>query len=519
MPRRPGSRAGGATGSSPGSRTARSPTPSRDLGLPTVDLRGLLTDLEVPLFTTDDAAVSPTWRSSISWSGGSATSPSAASPAPTTPTTARACFAALVEEAGFACHVYQPVRKAPAGGTDGAGSRGAGRPKARCAQWIEALPKPVGLMACNDIRGQQVLNACRDVEIAVPEDVAVLGVDNDDVLCDLSYPTLSERRPRHPPHRLRGRGPARTDDAAASRRPQTTTLIPPLGVVTRRSTDVLAIEDRHLALPSASSASTPARGSPSRMSWPDIPLSRSVFERRFARSSATAQGRDPPDAGSIASSNCSPRPSCPSSRSPPRSASSTRNTSTSSSRNRPARPPASIAGPRKRGRKGRIPAVPGRLPSGDGLCSPRPSSRALCPPLPSQGQRPWWARTSVRPASRARTWRGRLGGLGLRAAALAGSDLARGRLGGLGRGRLRGVGGLAPGRDGLAHLLEVIGRDRPDGQVGRERQALGEVLGGGVGQARLELADGHVELPGRLPIQAVGDAPGTGWSPASARRG
>ena len=63
------------------------------------------------------------------------------------------------------------------------------------AHWVEALPKPVGLMACNDIRGQQVLNACRDVEIAVPEDVAVLGVDNDDVLCDLSYPTLSSVLP------------------------------------------------------------------------------------------------------------------------------------------------------------------------------------------------------------------------------------------------------------------------------------------------------------------------------------
>ena len=63
--------------------------------------------------------------------------------------------------------------------------------EAEVSQWVEGLPKPVGLMACNDIRGQQVLTACRDVGVAVPEEVAVLGVDNDEVLCDLADPTLS----------------------------------------------------------------------------------------------------------------------------------------------------------------------------------------------------------------------------------------------------------------------------------------------------------------------------------------
>ncbi len=63
------------------------------------------------------------------------------------------------------------------------------------AAWLRSLPKPVGLLACNDIRGQQVINACREAEIKVPEEVAVLGVDNDELICRLSRPTLSTIEP------------------------------------------------------------------------------------------------------------------------------------------------------------------------------------------------------------------------------------------------------------------------------------------------------------------------------------
>src|SRR5262249_56215211 len=97
--------------------------------------------------------------------------------------------------AGLPAPVFQTRQKPPRDtGTRALEQRGLVS-EAEAARWIEDLPKPVGLMACNDIRGQQVLNACREVEIAVPEDVAVLGVDNADVLCDLSYPPLSSVAP------------------------------------------------------------------------------------------------------------------------------------------------------------------------------------------------------------------------------------------------------------------------------------------------------------------------------------
>jgi len=59
------------------------------------------------------------------------------------------------------------------------------------SEWLSKLPKPIGVMACNDDRGREVLEACRDAEIEVPEQIAVIGVDNDDLLCELTDPPLS----------------------------------------------------------------------------------------------------------------------------------------------------------------------------------------------------------------------------------------------------------------------------------------------------------------------------------------
>lgn len=63
------------------------------------------------------------------------------------------------------------------------------------SNWLRTLPRPLALFACNDIRAQQVLNACREQAIKVPEEVAVMGVDNDDVLCNLCEPPLTSIEP------------------------------------------------------------------------------------------------------------------------------------------------------------------------------------------------------------------------------------------------------------------------------------------------------------------------------------
>ncbi|QDT56375.1 Xylose operon regulatory protein [Caulifigura coniformis] len=57
--------------------------------------------------------------------------------------------------------------------------------------WVASLPKPVGVLTGDDLRGQQLLDACRSASIAVPEQVAVVGADNDELICELCEPRLS----------------------------------------------------------------------------------------------------------------------------------------------------------------------------------------------------------------------------------------------------------------------------------------------------------------------------------------
>jgi LacI family transcriptional regulator len=63
------------------------------------------------------------------------------------------------------------------------------------AAWLTQLTKPVAILACNDIRGQQIITACRDMGISMPSEVSVIGVDNDDILCRLCRPTLTSIAP------------------------------------------------------------------------------------------------------------------------------------------------------------------------------------------------------------------------------------------------------------------------------------------------------------------------------------
>jgi LacI family transcriptional regulator len=59
------------------------------------------------------------------------------------------------------------------------------------AEWLKKLPTPVGIMACNDDRAQQVIEACKIAKLRIPDDVGVIGVDNDDLICDLCDPPLT----------------------------------------------------------------------------------------------------------------------------------------------------------------------------------------------------------------------------------------------------------------------------------------------------------------------------------------
>jgi len=63
--------------------------------------------------------------------------------------------------------------------------------------WLKHLPKPVGILCCNDDFGQILINSCSAAGIKVPHEIAVLGIDNDELLCNITYPNLSSISRNH----------------------------------------------------------------------------------------------------------------------------------------------------------------------------------------------------------------------------------------------------------------------------------------------------------------------------------
>jgi len=113
-------------------------------------------------------------------------------------------------------------------------------------RWLESLPKPCGVFCAWDVCAIQVTNACRQCGIAVPTQIAVLGVDNDPVVCSVSFPPLSSVDLNS--KRVGYEAAALLDRMMAGRTaPRKTVLVEPSRVVTRESTDVLAVDDPEVA--------------------------------------------------------------------------------------------------------------------------------------------------------------------------------------------------------------------------------------------------------------------------------
>lgn len=154
--------------------------------------------------------------------------------------------------------------------------------QAEVADWLRTLPNPVGIMACNDLRGQHVLEACRTAGRAVPEEVAVIGVDNDRVLCDFCEPPLTSVVPAA--ERI-GFEAAKLLDRLM--RGETILergqVLPPLGIVTRQSTDVLAIDDQDVVRALQVIRERACGGLTVSQVLREVPVARSVLERRFRK--------------------------------------------------------------------------------------------------------------------------------------------------------------------------------------------------------------------------------------------
>ncbi len=148
-------------------------------------------------------------------------------------------FTSRATEAGFKLHVFYV--------SSSLGSwRSFEREQNRLVEWLKRLPKPVGLMAGNDVCGSHIIEACRIARLQVPDQVAVIGVDNDELICDLTDPPMSSitLNTEHAGYQA-----AALLDRLMAREKMTgqNILVRATHVVTRQSTDILAMEDRTVA--------------------------------------------------------------------------------------------------------------------------------------------------------------------------------------------------------------------------------------------------------------------------------
>jgi LacI family transcriptional regulator len=189
-------------------------------------------------------------------------------------------FLVALDEQGFTCDVYR--------GGDDRSMRSFQAELRRLSRWVANFDQPTGVFACNDWRGQHVLQSCLLADIAVPNHIGVVGADNDEVVretcpisltsIDIGMETIGYQAAELLDRLMRGQpAPAQPE------------LVGNVHVIARRSTDVLLVDDPLIrkALAIIRASETPPRCVEDVLR--ELPLSRRPFEKRFRK----AVGRSP----------------------------------------------------------------------------------------------------------------------------------------------------------------------------------------------------------------------------------
>lgn len=146
--------------------------------------------------------------------------------------------------------------------------------------WLASLPRPLALFSANDQWGFELLQAAREVGLHVPEDVAILGVDDEELLCEIAHPPLSSIRIGG---EQIGRVAVDLLDQLLRGKPVGKDIprIPPIEVVTRQSTDVLAVEDADVSAALNHIRRHAVEGLSVKQLLDAVPVNRRTLERRF----------------------------------------------------------------------------------------------------------------------------------------------------------------------------------------------------------------------------------------------
>lgn len=212
-----------------------------ETGLPAVDVRGALPGLGLPFIGVDNGPVADLAYSHLR-DCGLRHFAFCGTPRGENPNQDLRCdhFVQLVEADGHECRTWLGEQTPPRNTTWE-------EQQQEIAAWLTDLPRPIGIMTCHDDRGQQVLDACRRAGLAVPDEVAVISVDNDPYLCNLCTPPLTsiDVNPSRVGYECAALLQRLMNGEQAEL--QTTLLGPPRGIAGRRSTDMLSIDDQEVA--------------------------------------------------------------------------------------------------------------------------------------------------------------------------------------------------------------------------------------------------------------------------------
>jgi LacI family transcriptional regulator len=184
-----------------------------------------------------------------------------------------AAFIEALQKRSYHCHAFAPTN-------DPESFSPPPEEQARMVGWLQGLPKPCALLAFDSVQARQVTDACLLADVDVPHEVAVLGGEHDHLSCTISKPELSSID--HAPQRV-GRAAAEllaqlmSGDSA----PERPLLLPASRIITRQSTDTVAVHDDLLA----SAVQFIKENSKKRIQISDVlravPISRRALEKAF----------------------------------------------------------------------------------------------------------------------------------------------------------------------------------------------------------------------------------------------
>ena len=155
----------------------------------------------------------------------------------------RQAFVDLLKGEGFECNVY-PTPPANLRDFEYSVMRfekySANAERRAIERWLKRLPKPIAVFCSHDLRAYQLIERCHALGICIPDEVAVLGVDNDDLICNFTEPTISSIDPNA--ETIGFRAAEMLDTLLRGRKADNAVMIPPSTLIERKSTATYPID-------------------------------------------------------------------------------------------------------------------------------------------------------------------------------------------------------------------------------------------------------------------------------------